>query len=104
MATLPNIDCDEHLRSVGLIDNKVNREITVDSTMHATRQPDADEFREERTLRAVNGKTPKKQQNVTLPLSIAGGFGNSFSPYLALKYEQCTIPTRCYRAGTTKKC
>jgi hypothetical protein len=89
MATLPNIDCDEHLRSVGLIDNKVKREITVDSTMHATRQPDADEFKEERTVRMLNGKTAKKQRAVTLPLSIAGGFGNSFSPYLALKYEQC---------------
>ena len=89
IATLPNIDCEEHVRSVGLIDNKVKREVTLDSTMRATRQPDADEFKEERTLRAVNGKPPKKQRNVSLPLSIAGGFGNSFSPYLALKYEQC---------------
>jgi hypothetical protein len=94
MATLPNIDCDEHVRSVGFIDNKVKREITLDSTMRATRQPDADEFKEERTLRTVNGKTVnrktgKMQRNVVLPLSIAGGFGNSFSPYLALKYEQC---------------
>ena len=89
MATLPNIDCDEHVRSVGFIDHKVKREITIDSTMRATRQPDADEFKEERTVRAVNGKTGKKQRDVILPLSIAGGFGNSFSPYLALKYEQC---------------
>jgi hypothetical protein len=94
MATLPNIDCDEHMRSVGFIDHKVKRVVTLDSTMHATRQPDADEFKEERTVRAVNGKAVngnagKKQRDVILPLSIAGGFGNSFSPYLALKYEQC---------------
>jgi hypothetical protein len=89
IATLPNIDCDEHVRSVGFIDNKVKREITLDATMHATRQPDADEFKEERTVRMVNGKAVKKKRDVILPLSIAGGFGNSFSPYLALKYEQC---------------
>ena len=89
MATLPNIDCDEHVRSVGFIDNKVKREITLDSTMHATRQPGADEFKEERTLRMLNGKIPKKQPQVHLPLFITGGFGNSFSPYLASKYEQC---------------
>jgi hypothetical protein len=89
MATLPNIDCDEHVRSVGFIDHKVKRVVTFDATMRATRQPGAEEFKEERTVRTVNGKAVKKQRDVILPLSIAGGFGNSFSPYLALKYEQC---------------
>jgi hypothetical protein len=89
VAALPNIDCEEHVRSVQIIDNKVKHEITLDSTIRATRQPNADEFKEERSIHTLNGKTPKKQPQVTLPLSLAGGFGNSFSPYLSLKYERC---------------
>ncbi len=89
VAALPNIDCEEHLRSVELAGHKVKSSITLDSTMRATRQPNADEFEEEHTYHALNGKAPKKGTRVVLPLSIAGGFGNSFSPYLASKYDRC---------------
>jgi hypothetical protein len=89
VAALPNIDCEEHVRSVQIIDNKPRHAIEVDSTVRATRQQNADEFKEERILHKLNGKAPKKQAQVSLPLSLAGGFGNSFSPYLSLKYEWC---------------
>jgi hypothetical protein len=104
IATLPDIFCDEHLRSAELHNGKIKRELILDSVLQATRQSsEFDEFKEDRTLRTVDGKPPVKGKVYKPPFTIVNGFGGVFKSYFFAEFEPCNMYNLLPDAGKNEK-
>lgn len=91
VATMPNIFCSEHIRSMEIHNGKLKHPTEVDSTIRAVREPDGT-FREERTIERINGK-PSKKRTLSLPLTLKGGFGITFPEAFSPANESCNTYT-----------
>jgi hypothetical protein len=87
--TVPSFICDEHIVSQEVHEEKIKREITVDSVFSVTRSTaKANTLEESREVKLVDGK-PAPSKNITMPLSFSGGFSGALNKFLSSDHRLC---------------
>lgn len=87
---LPNISCDEFLRSTQKHNGHILRDVTQQSVLQVRRRSKSDgDFMEERRVITQDGKPVRDGKLHELPLVLTDGFGTTFETYLGADYENC---------------
>lgn len=90
VAELPDISCDESVRSTWKHDGHMRTDVTQQSVLQVRRRSKGDgDFAEERTVITQDGKPVRRGKLRKLPLDLTNGFGTTFETYLGADYENC---------------
>lgn len=87
---LPDISCEESLRSTLKHDGHILRDVTQQAVLHVHGRPDAwGDFTEEREVIRQNGKPVRHGKLRELPFILTDGFGTTFATFLGADYQSC---------------
>lgn len=91
LSSLPNMVCDETIRSYEVRGKKKVREVQLDSEMEVKREDGTQSFKEERILHSLNGNPMAKGETVqiSMPLILQGGFANDFAGSFQPEFVAC---------------
>jgi hypothetical protein len=98
---LPNFICNEKITSQALTGSKLMRRTIIDSDFKGTQEPGGQDkpFTESREIRAIDGRSVGKSQQLTGPFLFGGGF----SSILDMTFAQKNIPYHNYKITGIEK-